>query len=180
QTGFVRDVIGKILRGRGDEIPVSAMPVDGTFHTGTTRLEKRNLAKEVPVWEEELCIQCGKCVFVCPHAVIRSKVYDRVELEHAPATFKSREARLPEWKGLNYTLQVAVEDCTGCGICVDVCPARSKSEARRKAINMHPQLGLRESERENWDFFLSFPERVQAVAKRPTSSFSRSYSETAS
>ena len=159
QTGFVRDVIGKILRGRGDEIPVSAMPVDGTFPTGTSRLEKRNLAQEVPVWEEELCIQCGKCVFVCPHAVIRSKVYDRVELEHAPATFKSREARLPEWKGLNYTLQVAVEDCTGCGICVDVCPARSKSEARRKAINMHPQLGLRESERENWDFFLSIPDR---------------------
>jgi pyruvate-ferredoxin/flavodoxin oxidoreductase len=156
---FVRDVIGKILRGRGDEVPVSAMPVDGTFPTGTSRFEKRNLAQEVPVWEEDLCIQCGKCVLVCPHAVIRSKVYDPGALQDAPVTFKSREARLPEWKGLNYTLQVAVEDCTGCGICVDVCPVRSKSEARRKAINMHPQLELRESERKNWDFFLSIPDR---------------------
>ncbi|HZC58925.1 MAG TPA: 4Fe-4S binding protein, partial [Chthoniobacterales bacterium] len=131
----------------------------GTFPTGTSRFEKRNLAQEVPVWEEDLCIQCGKCVLVCPHAVIRSKVYDPGALQDAPVTFKSREARLPEWKGLNYTLQVAVEDCTGCGICVDVCPVRSKSEARRKAINMHPQLELRETERKNWDFFLSIPDR---------------------
>jgi pyruvate-ferredoxin/flavodoxin oxidoreductase len=159
QPEFVREVIGKILRGRGDEVPVSAMPIDGTFPTGTSRFEKRNLAQEVPVWEEDLCIQCGKCVFVCPHAVIRSKVYDPASLKDAPATFKSREARLPEWKGLHYTLQVAVEDCTGCGICVDVCPVRSKSEARRKAINMHPQLDLRETETRNWDFFLSIPDR---------------------
>jgi pyruvate-ferredoxin/flavodoxin oxidoreductase len=108
-------------------------------------LEKRNLAQEVPVWDGDLCIQCGKCVLVCPHAVIRSKVYDRAILEHAPASFKSRDARLPEWKGLSYTLQVAVEDCTGCAICVDVCPVRSKSEARLKAINMRPQPELRES-----------------------------------
>ena len=159
QSAFVRDVLGKILVGRGDEVPVSAMPVDGTFPTGTARLEKRNLAQEVPVWDGDLCIQCGKCVLVCPHAVIRSKVYDRAILEHAPASFKSRDARLPEWKGLSYTLQVAVEDCTGCAICVDVCPVRSKSEARLKAINMRPQLELRESERKNWDFFLSIPER---------------------
>ena len=156
---FVRDVLGKILAGRGDEIPVSAMPVDGTFPTGTSRLEKRNLAQEVPVWDEDLCIQCGKCVMVCPHAVIRSKVYHHTLLELAPPSFKSREARLPEWKGLNYTLQVAVEDCTGCGICVDVCPVRNKSEARLKAINMRPQPELRESERKNWDFFLSIPDR---------------------
>ena len=135
------------------------MPVDGTFPTGTSRFEKRNFAQEVPVWDGDLCIQCGKCVLVCPHAVIRSKVYDPALLDLAPSSFKSREARLPEWKGLNYTLQVAVEDCTGCGICVDVCPVRSKSEARLKAINMHPQLELRESERKNWDFFLSIPDR---------------------
>ena len=159
QPAFVRDVLGRILVGRGDEVPVSAMPIDGTFPTGTSRLEKRNLAQEVPVWDEDLCIQCGKCVLVCPHAVIRSKVYDRAFLELAPTPFKSREARLPEWKGLCYTLQVAVEDCTGCGICVDVCPVRSKSEARLKAINMRPQLELRESERQNWDFFLSIPDR---------------------
>ena len=156
---FVRNVLGKMLVGRGDELPVSALPIDGTFPTGTARWEKRNLAQEVPVWEGDLCIQCGKCVMVCPHAVIRSKVYHPALLEHAPATFKSREARLPEWKGLNYTLQVAVEDCTGCGICVDVCPVRSKSEARTKAINMRPQLELRETERNNWDFFLTVPER---------------------
>ena len=111
------------------------------------------------MWDPEVCIQCGKCVLVCPHAVIRSKVYDTPVLENAPATFKSRAARLPEWRGLQYTLQVAVEDCTGCGICVDVCPASNKSEARLKAINMQPQPPLRESERENWNFFLSIPER---------------------
>ncbi|MBV8224205.1 MAG: pyruvate:ferredoxin (flavodoxin) oxidoreductase, partial [Verrucomicrobia bacterium] len=158
-SAFVQDVLARILAGRGDEVPVSAMPVDGTFPTGTSRFEKRNLAQEVPVWDEDICIQCGKCVLVCPHAVIRSKVYDPAILKLAPSPFKSREARLPEWKGLNYTLQVAVEDCTGCGICVDVCPVRSKSEARRKAINMQPQLELRENERKNWDFFLSIPDR---------------------
>ncbi len=162
QTGepdFVRNVLGKIMTGRGDRLPVSALPNDGTYPTGTTRFEKRNLAAEVPVWDPQACIQCGKCVMVCPHAVIRSKAYDTPVLKSAPVTFKSREARLPEWKGLRYTLQVAVEDCTGCGICVDVCPARNKSEARLKAINMRPQVPLRETERENWNFFLSIPEQ---------------------
>ncbi len=155
---FVRNVLGEIMAGRGDRVPVSALPNDGTFPTGTTQWEKRNLALEVPVWDEQVCIQCGKCVMVCPHAVIRSKVYEEARLEGAPASFKSREARLPEWKGLHYTLQVAVEDCTGCGICVDVCPARNKSEARLKAINMQAQPPLRETERANWNFFLSIPE----------------------
>lgn len=155
---FVRNVLGEIMAGRGDRLPVSALPNDGTFPTGTTQYEKRNLAAEVPVWDPEVCIQCGKCVLVCPHAVIRSKVYDATVLQNAPTTFKSRGARLPEWNDLQYTLQVAVEDCTGCGICVDVCPARNKSEARNKAINMQPQLPLRESERANWSFFLSIPE----------------------
>ena len=152
---FVRNVLGEIMAGRGDRVPVSALPNDGTFPTGTARWEKRNLAAEIPVWDPQVCIQCGKCVLVCPHAVIRSKVYPPAGLGGAPRSFKSTGARLPEWKGLNYTLQVAAEDCTGCGICVDVCPARNKSEARLKAINMQPQLPLRETERANWDFFLS-------------------------
>jgi pyruvate-ferredoxin/flavodoxin oxidoreductase len=155
---FVRNVLGEIMGGRGDRVPVSVLPNDGTFPTGTARWEKRNLASEIPVWDPAICIQCGKCVMVCPHAVIRSKVYEAAVLQGATASFKSAEARLPDWKGLKYTLQVAAEDCTGCGICVDVCPARNKSEARLKAINMQPQLPLRNAERENWNFFLSLPE----------------------
>ena len=155
---FVRNVLGKMIAGRGDDLPVSAMPADGTFPTGTARWEKRNLAPEIPVWDENVCIQCGKCVLVCPHAVIRSKVYEPPVLAGAPQTFKSTEARLPEWKGLKFTIQVAAEDCTGCALCVDVCPARNKSEARLKAINMQPQAPLRDPERANWDFFLSIPE----------------------
>jgi len=154
---FVRNVLGKILAGHGDELPVSAMPVDGTYPTATARWEKRNLAVEIPVWDSSVCIQCGKCVFVCPHAVIRSKAYDPAALDDAPATFKSTAARLPEWKGLKYSLQIAPEDCTGCGICVDVCPARNKSETKLRAINMRPQAPLRETERANWDFFLTLP-----------------------
>src|SRR4030095_14544499 len=130
----------------------------GTFPTATARWEKRNLATEIPVWDPDVCIQCGKCVFVCPHSVIRSKIYDAAALNGAPGTFRSHDARLPEWKGLKYPLQVSPEDCTGCGICVDVCPARNKSEARLKAINMQPQLPLRETERANWNFFLSILE----------------------
>jgi len=156
---FVRDVLGRMIAGQGDALPVSALPADGTYPTGTARWEKRNLAAEIPVWDPEVCIQCGKCVLVCPHAVIRSKVYEAADLDGAPATFKSQAARLPEWKGLHYTIQVAPEDCTGCALCVDVCPARNKSEARLKAINMMPQPPLRVAERANWDFFLDMPER---------------------
>jgi pyruvate-ferredoxin/flavodoxin oxidoreductase len=157
---FVRDVLGEIIAGRGDALPVSALPCDGTFPTGTARWEKRNIASEIPVWDPLVCIQCGKCVMVCPHAVIRQKVYEPAALEHAPATFKSTDARDRDWKeaGLKYTLQVAPEDCTGCAICVDVCPARNKSETRLKAINMTPQPPLRQPERENWEFFLNIPE----------------------
>jgi pyruvate-ferredoxin/flavodoxin oxidoreductase len=155
---FVRSVLGPMIAGRGDELPVSALPCDGTYPTGTARWEKRNLAAEIPVWDPDVCIQCGKCVFVCPHAVIRSKVYEEKVLANAPGSFASTAARLPEWKGLKYTLQVAPEDCTGCGICVDVCPAKNKSEARLKAINMRPQPPLRDQERANWDFFLGLPE----------------------
>ncbi|MEJ1932086.1 4Fe-4S dicluster domain-containing protein, partial [Nostoc sp. NIES-2111] len=138
-------------------LPVSALPDDGTYPTGTAKWEKRNIAQEIPVWDTDVCIQCGKCVMVCPHSVIRSKVYEPQELENAPATFKSANAKDHDWQGLKFTIQVAAEDCTGCGICVDVCPAKNKSEPRNKAINMQPQLPLRAAERENWDFFLSIP-----------------------
>lgn len=155
---FVRDVVGPIMAGSGDDLPVSRLPVDGTFPVGTARWEKRNIALEIPVWDPQICIQCNKCVLVCPHAVIRAKVFDPELLNGAPADFKSTSARTKEWAGLNYSLQVAPEDCTGCGLCVEVCPVRNKSEVRLKAINMRPQEPLRRSESENWNFFLELPE----------------------
>jgi pyruvate-ferredoxin/flavodoxin oxidoreductase len=155
---FVREVIGPIISGHGDSLPVSAMPIDGTFPTATARWEKRNIAQQIPVWDEELCIQCGKCVMVCPHAVIRAKVYDSSQLSRAPSTFKSSKPRWRELESLRYTLQVAPEDCTGCRMCVEVCPAKSKSEVKHKAINMEPQTPLRKTESENWEFFLSLPD----------------------
>ncbi len=155
---FVRNVLGPILSRCGDQLPVSCLPADGTFPTGTAKWEKRNLAHEIPVWEPDICIQCGKCVMVCPHAVIRSKVYEPALLDGGPSEFKSVTPRDRQWRDLKYTIQVAPEDCTGCAICVDVCPARSKSESRIKAINMRPQRPLRETERVHWDFFLSIPE----------------------
>jgi pyruvate-ferredoxin/flavodoxin oxidoreductase len=155
---FVQSVTAKMIAGKGDELPVSALPIDGTFPVGTAMWEKRNIALEIPVWDENLCIQCGKCALVCPHATIRIKVYDEKELVGAPATFKSTAYRGNEYKGQKYTIQVAPEDCTGCGICVEICPAKNKSEVRLKAINMTDQLPLREPERANWDFFLGLPE----------------------
>jgi pyruvate-ferredoxin/flavodoxin oxidoreductase len=155
---FVHDVLGQISAGHGDQLPVSAIPAGGAFPTGTAQYEKRNIAQTIPVWDKDLCIQCGKCVMVCPHAVIRSKVYAPELADKAPATFKWAK---PKWKGMEaerYTLQVAPEDCTGCGVCVETCPAKNKSDASRKAINMAPQAPLRESERENWEFFLGLPE----------------------
>jgi pyruvate-ferredoxin/flavodoxin oxidoreductase len=155
---FEHDVLGTIYAGRGDELPVSAFSCDGTFPTGTAKWEKRNLALEIPAWDSKICIQCGKCAMVCPHAVIRIKVYDSKELQSAPSTFKTCDARDKEWAGMKYTIQVAPEDCTGCGVCVDVCPVKNKSEVRLKAINMVPQPPLRAPESENWDFFLKIPE----------------------
>ena len=155
---FVRNVLGQIYAGFGDDLPVSVFPVDGTFPTATAQWEKRNIALEIPVWDEGLCIQCGKCVLVCPHACIRAKVYDPALLAGAPAAFKSTAARWREFKELKYTLQVAPEDCTGCGLCVDVCPVKSKTEVKHKAVNMAPQEPLREPERVNWEFFLTLPE----------------------
>jgi pyruvate-ferredoxin/flavodoxin oxidoreductase len=155
---YVRDVLGKVFGGAGDELPVSAFACDGTFPTATARYEKRNLALEIPVWDEKTCIQCAKCVAICPHATIRMKVYEPKHLAGAPLTFKSTEARLPDWKGLKFSLQVAPEDCTGCALCVDVCPARNKTEVRLRGVNLRPQPPLREQERQNWEFFLLLPE----------------------
>jgi len=155
---FVRDVLGKIVVFEGEDLPVSAMPVDGTFPTGTSQYEKRNLALDIPVWEPDLCIQCGKCVIVCPHAVIRQKVYDPAHLAGAPETFKSMDAKFKELPGTKFTIQVAPEDCTGCTLCVEACPARDKEVPGRKALNMAEQLPLRVPESKNWDFFLDLPE----------------------
>ncbi len=152
---FVQEVTATIIKGEGDLLPVSMLPNDGSYPSATTQWEKRNVALEVPVWEEDLCIQCGKCVFVCPHACIRAKLYDGAVLENAPATFKSSDSRFKENKDWKYTIQVAVEDCTGCRLCVEVCPAKDKEQAGRKALNMGDQLSIRETERENWNFFLN-------------------------
>jgi len=154
---FVREVTAKIIAGLGDTLPVSVLPVDGTFPTSTARWEKRNIALEIPVWEPDLCIQCNKCVLVCPHAAIRANVYDPERLHSAPPTFKSMDYRGSEYKGMKYTVQVAPEDCTGCTLCVEICPARSKEDPQFKALNMHPQPPLRKQERENFEFFLSLP-----------------------
>jgi pyruvate-ferredoxin/flavodoxin oxidoreductase len=155
---YVKEVLGKIIIGEGDSLPVSAMPEDGTFPTATAQYEKRNIALEIPVWDEKLCIQCNKCALVCPHAAIRAKVYDGALLGKAPSAFKSTDFKGAEFKGMKYTIQVAPEDCTGCGLCVQVCPAKDKSNASHKAIDMADQIPLRLPERENFAFFLSLPD----------------------
>jgi pyruvate-ferredoxin/flavodoxin oxidoreductase len=147
-----------MLANKGDLLPVSAFPVDGTWETGTAQWEKRNIAAEIPLWKPDLCIQCNHCALVCPHAAIRAKAYEESELDAAPESFLSAEYRAPDLKGLRYTLQVAPEDCTGCHLCVEVCPAKDKADPRRKAINMEPQRPVRERERENYRFFLDLPE----------------------
>lgn len=165
---FVKNVLAKIIAGNGDSLAVSEMPKDGTFPTGTAKWEKRNIALEIPAWEEKICIQCNKCALVCPHAAIRVKVYESKELVNVPETFKSDDFRGTEYKGLKYTVQVAPEDCTGCGICVDICPAKSKSETRIKAINMVPQPPIRDQEKINYEFFLNIPEIDRSTVKIDT------------
>jgi pyruvate-ferredoxin/flavodoxin oxidoreductase len=162
---FVKRFTAQIIAGNGDTLPVSAMPVDGTFPTGSARWEKRNIALEIPVWEMDICIQCNKCAIVCPHAAIRTKVFAPDKLASAPATFKSMDYKGTEYKGMKYSVQVAPEDCTGCSLCVEVCPAKSKKEARIKAINMKPQPPIREQERANYEFFLDLPEIDRRTVK---------------
>ncbi|MGC8762206.1 MAG: pyruvate:ferredoxin (flavodoxin) oxidoreductase [Acidobacteriota bacterium] len=165
---YVRTTLAKIIANRGDEVKVSEMPPDGTFPTATARWEKRNIALTIPVWDEKICIQCGKCALVCPHAAIRIKAYDPLHLQKAPRTFKSMDYKGQEFKGWKYTVQVAPEDCTGCGLCAAVCPAKDKSNARHKALDMADQIPLREPERENFAFFLSLPEVDRAAVKTDT------------
>ncbi|TAK14255.1 MAG: pyruvate:ferredoxin (flavodoxin) oxidoreductase [Anaerolineae bacterium] len=155
---FVRDVLGPMIARAGDDLPVSAMPADGVYPTGTTQWEKRNIALEIPVWDPEVCIQCGKCVFVCPHAVIREKIFPQTVLNGAPESFKTSAARWKEFPDYLYTLQVSPEDCTGCALCVEACPAKNKSQVGLKAINMADQPPLRKQESVNWEYFLSLPE----------------------
>ncbi|HPA50250.1 MAG TPA: pyruvate:ferredoxin (flavodoxin) oxidoreductase [Thermoanaerobaculia bacterium] len=155
---FVQKITAVMLSNKGDLLPVSAFPVDGTFATATARWEKRNIAIEIPVWDEKLCIQCNKCAMVCPHAAIRAKVFDPAVLEKAPGTYKSVDYRAPEFKGMKYTIQVAPEDCTGCTLCAAVCPAKDKANPKHKALDMAPQAPLRQAERENFKFFLGLPE----------------------
>jgi pyruvate-ferredoxin/flavodoxin oxidoreductase len=155
---FVQKVTAVMLAGKGDLLPVSAFPVDGTWPVATAKWEKRNIAIDIPVWDPKICIQCNQCALVCPHATIRAKVYDAAVLDGAPSTFQSVPYKGLEFKGKNFTIQVAPEDCTGCALCVNVCPAKDRSNPRHKAINMQPQAPLREAEQVNYSFFLNLPE----------------------
>lgn len=163
---IIQRVTAKMIAGEGDSLPVSAFPIDGAFPLGSGQWEKRNIALQIPVWDPEICIQCGKCAIVCPHAAIRMKIYDGELVDNAPSSFKSTDVRGKEYgEGNLFTLQTAPEDCTGCGICVEVCPVKNKSETRLKAINMQPQEPLRESERDNYAFFLELPDFDRTLVK---------------
>ena len=154
----VRELVLPQLQRRGDQLPVSALPCDGSFASGTSQWEKRNIAETIPIWEPDLCVQCGKCLMVCPHAVIRAKTVEPELLLDAPEGFRSATAHDPAWEGQGFTIQVAAEDCTGCSLCVEICPARAPSNPRRKALNMAPQRPLRQQSRSHWNYFLSLPD----------------------
>ena len=167
---FVKEVLGKIIAGNGDDLPVSAFPVDGTFPSGTTQWEKRNIADAVPVWDTSLCTQCNKCVMICPHAAIRAKIYDKALLQEAPATFKHMDPVGKEWDKTTeaYTLQVSTEDCTGCNLCVAVCPITSKQDPGHKAVNLYDKHDIQKAEIKNWEFFLDIPEVARERVNRNT------------
>ena len=165
---FVQEVTAKMMSRCGDHIPVSALPFDGTYPVGTAKWEKRDIALEIPQWDPDICIQCGKCVVVCPHAVIRTKIYNPEHLKTPPATFKSIQAKDKEFMGLQYTIQISPEDCTGCGICVDICPVKNKIETRLKALNMVMQQPIKKDEIQNWEFFLNIPETDRSRVKHTT------------
>ncbi|MDO4587616.1 MAG: pyruvate:ferredoxin (flavodoxin) oxidoreductase [Planctomycetia bacterium] len=162
---FVKHTLGEIMASRGENLPVSAMPADGTFPTGTTKYEKRSIAIDIPIWDKDVCIQCGQCSLVCPHAAIRMKVYDPAAAENAPASFNKADAKGAEFKGCQATIQVAPDDCTGCGMCVYVCPAKNKAVEGKKAINMQDKLANIDSARANWDFFQSIPDYDRTKVK---------------
>jgi pyruvate-ferredoxin/flavodoxin oxidoreductase len=154
---FVGRVTSRLLAGDGDQLPVSALPVDGTFPTGTTKYEKRAIAQMIPIWDPAICIDCGKCAMVCPHATIRMKVFPAAAVENAPAEYLHKEFRSRDLLDHRLTIQVAPDDCTGCGVCVDVCPAKSKTDTSHKSINMAPVAEHRDVERGRWEFFQSIP-----------------------
>lgn len=155
---FVKCVIGEMIANRGENLPVSVFPEDGTWPTATTQYEKRGIALEIPVWDPQYCIQCGKCSSVCPHGCLRIKVADEEYFKNAPDTLKTTEAKDKEWSGMKMSIQVSPEDCTGCGVCVEVCPAKNKSNVSLKAINMSPLIPIRETENDNWNFFKELPD----------------------
>ncbi len=163
-TSFVKLNTARILRGSGDELPVSAFEADGTFPSATSKYLKRGISAQVPVWEPQLCIQCGKCSFLCPHAVIRAKVYEKADLTGAPESFPSVPARHPTLKGQYYTVAVSPQDCTGCRVCVEVCPGKDRKEPKVKALNMHPKNPVLQSGERNWEFFLNLPEYSRSVS----------------
>lgn len=167
---FVKNVLGRIISGEGDELPVSAFPIDGTYPSGTTKWEKRNIADAVPVWDTSLCTQCNKCVLICPHSAIRAKIYDRTKLEQAPVSFKHMDPVGKEWDKTKevYTLQVSTEDCTGCTLCVEFCPITSKTDPGHKAVNMFDKTDIQEAEKINWDFFINLPEVDRERVNRTT------------
>lgn len=162
---FIRDVLGKIISGDGDAVTVGEMPCDGTFPSASSRWEKRNLALDLPIWEPDICIQCGKCTSVCPHAAIRAKAVEPQDLEGEPSSFQSADARHPDWKGKKFIIQVSADDCTGCTLCADVCPAKSKTEPGKKALNMEPAAKFHDVEAENWKFFEKLPDMDRALVK---------------
>ena len=165
---FVRDVLGVMIANRGDELPVSALPVDGTFPTATTQFEKRSIAEEIPIWDPQICTQCGLCSLGCPHATIRLKAFDPALLAGAPLGFKSADYKGKEFPGWKFTVQVAPDDCTGCGLCVEVCPAKDKERVKHRAIDMASKLQHLEVERPSYDFFTRLPAVDRAKVKQDT------------